>query len=48
MSHGELNRPVVKLAPIFYDGVSEIENRVGDVSANSNLLQKHHTAKHNL
>ena len=24
-AHGELNRPVVKLAPVFYDGVSEIE-----------------------
>ena len=22
MAHGELNRPVVKLAPVFYDGVS--------------------------
>ena len=35
MAHGELNRPVVKLAPVFYDGVSEIENRNGDVGANS-------------
>ena len=40
MSHWELNRPIVKLAPLFYDGVSEIENRAGDVSATSNLLQK--------
>ena len=30
MAHGELNRPVVELAPVFYDGVSEIENRAGD------------------
>ena len=22
MAHGELNRPVVKLAPVFYEGVS--------------------------
>ena len=29
MVHGELNRPVVKLAPVFYVGVSEIENRAG-------------------
>ena len=40
MAHGELNRPVVKLAPVFYDGVSEIENRAGDVGATSNELQK--------
>ena len=33
MAHGEFNRPVVKLAPVFYDGVSEIENRAGDVGA---------------
>ena len=33
MAHGELNRPVVKLAPVFYDGVSEIENGAGDVGA---------------
>ena len=33
MAHGELKRPVVKLAPVFYDGVSEIENRAGDVGA---------------
>ena len=39
MAHGELNRPVVKLAPVFYDGVSEIENRAGDVGATSE--QKH-------
>ena len=40
MAHGELIRPVVKLAPVFYDGVSEIENRTGDVGATSNELQK--------
>ena len=40
MAHGELNRSVVKLAPVLYDGVSEIENRAGDVSATSNQLQK--------
>ena len=40
MAHGELNRPVVKLAPVFYDGVSEIENRAGDVGATSDQLQK--------
>ena len=33
MAHGELNRPVVQLAPVFYDGVSEIENRARDVGA---------------
>ena len=36
MAHGELNRPVVKLAPVLYDVVSEIENRAGDVSATLN------------
>ena len=40
MAHGELNRPVVKLAPVFYDGVTEIENRAGDVGATSNQLEK--------
>ena len=40
MAHGELNRPVVKLATVFYDVVSEIENRVGDVGATSDQLQK--------
>ena len=39
-AHGELNRPVVNLAPVFYDGVSEIENRAGDVGATSKQLQK--------
>ena len=33
MAHGELKRPVVKLAPVFYDGVSEIGNRAGNVGA---------------
>ena len=35
MAHGELNWPVVKLVLLFYDGVSETENR-----ATSNQLQK--------
>ena len=39
MAHGEFNRPVVKLAPIFYDVVSEIKNRVGNVGATNE--QKH-------
>ena len=39
MAHGEQNRPVVKLAPVFYDGVSEIENRTGDVGATSDQLK---------
>ena len=38
-SHGELNRPEVKLAPVFYVGVSEIKNRTGNVGAI--LEQKH-------
>ena len=40
MAHGELNRPVVKLSPVFYYGVSEIENRAGDVGATSDHLEK--------
>ena len=32
-SHGELNKSVVKLAQVFYDGVSEMENWAGDVDA---------------
>ena len=38
MSHGELKRPVVKLEPVFYDGVSEIENKAGDVGATSDSV----------
>ena len=38
MAHGELKRPVVKLAPVFYDGVSEIENKAGDVGATSDSV----------
>ena len=30
----------MKLAPVFYDGVSEVENRAGDIPATSNQLQK--------
>ena len=40
MAHGELYRPTVKLAPVFYDGISKIENRAGDVGATSKQLQK--------
>ena len=40
MAHEELNRPLVKLTPVFCDGVFEIENRAGDVGATSNYLQK--------
>ena len=40
MAHGELNRPVETLAPVFDNGVSEIGNRAGDVGATSNQLQK--------
>ena len=39
VAHGEFNRPVVKLAPVFYDSVSEIEIRAGDVGATNE--QKH-------
>ena len=39
MAHGEFNRPLVKVAPVFYDGVSEIENKAGDVRATNE--QKH-------
>ena len=38
MAHGELKRPVVKLAPVFYDGFSEIENKAGDVGATSDSV----------
>ena len=48
MAHGELNRPVVKLAPVFYDGVSEIKNRAGDVGAASNQLKNHQKARNNV
>ena len=48
MAHGELNQPAVKLAPVFYDGVSEIENRAGDVGTTSNQLQKPLDSKNNV
>ena len=37
---GELNLQVVKLAPVFYDDVSEVENKSGDIGATSNQLKK--------
>ena len=40
MAPTELNQPVVKLAPVFYDGVSEIKNRGVDVGASSNQQQE--------
>ena len=40
MAHGELIRPVVKLAPVFYDGFSKLRNRTGDVAASSNQQQE--------
>ena len=33
LAHGELNTPVVMLATVFYDGVSETKNRASDVGA---------------
>ena len=39
MARVEINRPVVKLAPVFFDGVPEIDNRDADVGAN--FEQKH-------
>ena len=35
----QFKRPVVKLAPVFYDDVSEIENRAGDIGAT--IEEKH-------
>ena len=40
IKHGGLNRLVVKLAPVFYGGVSVIDNRAGDVGATSNQQPK--------
>ena len=41
MAQGELYRPVVKLAPVLYDGVSGIKNNGGgDVVATSNRRQE--------
>ena len=36
----KFNRPVVNLAQVFYEGVSEIKNMAGDVSASSNQQQE--------
>ena len=33
MAHGEINRPVVKIAPVFWDGASQIAKRAGDDGA---------------
>ena len=38
--HMELNRPVVKLVPVFYEGVSESKSKAGNVGATSNHQQK--------
>ena len=48
MGHGELNRPVVKLAPAFYDGLFEIEYRGGDVGATSIQQQALSDSRKNL
>ena len=40
MAHEELNRPVVKLAPVFCDGVSEMENRADVAGATCKQIQK--------
>ena len=33
MAHGEFNRPLVKLEPVFYDGFFEIKNKASDNGA---------------
>ena len=40
MAKGEFIRTAVHLAPVFYDGVSEIKNRAIDVGALSNRQQE--------
>ena len=40
MEHGELNQPVVKIALVFYYGVSQIENRAGENGFTSNQQQE--------
>ena len=40
MAHGELSSPVMMLAQVFYNDVSEIANRVGDNGANSDHKQE--------
>ena len=40
MSVGNLNRPVVNLAPVFYDGVTEIKNRAYEICVASNQQQE--------
>ena len=40
MAHDNFNRRVVKLPPVFYDVVPEIENRAGDFGATSNQQQE--------
>ena len=40
MAHEELNRSVVKFAPVFYDFNSEIENSAGNVGATSKHQQE--------
>ena len=43
MAHVEFSRPVVKLAPVFFDGVAEIENRAGVVGA---TIERKHEPSH--
>ena len=45
MEHGEFNRLVVKLAPVFYVYVSEIDSRVGEVGATPNQQQRQPDSK---
>ena len=35
MAHDQFSKPNLSLAPAFYDGVCDIINRAGDVSATS-------------
>ena len=43
MAHGEFNRPVVKLAAVFYDGVFENENRPAMLAPLKNRNMSHQT-----
>ena len=45
MAHGEINRPLVKLEPVFYDGFFEIKNKASNIGATIESKQERSDSK---
>ena len=45
LSHEDLNQPLVKLAPLLYDDISEIKNWAGDDGAGAARAIKYRKTK---